>query len=317
MKKDIIAFEQNEMLIVANALSRHNNEHNISFSKEMKKFIKEVQHNSKPNKNLSFKRASLLSVNIFLFYFNNSILIEPVVENFIKRINSEVDDSVAVSLINAATEAKKILKECKKRRFLKSELYFCDGSTLERFKKIKTLHESTLKSDYEKKNFAFNNIVNILNFDDLCEKYEVKYVPKFKQINEQNSVGRYHESHYYAWKNNTIADYEEYLRVHKPPEYIKQRKKQELKIKLKQAEDEHNYIMKHFDELDVRIISYDNAMLYPEIKIYTQRHSNPKHLRSTVANLLWFKPAASRRNKSADIFIQNAKNPYGDVYYIE
>jgi len=317
MRNDIIPFGIEKLREITGILKRHFNEHNTQPSSILKKFVDEVDVHHRSTKGITHNRAVVLIVDVNSFYFTNRLIMEEQIEEFLNSLVHSLDTQSSLNFLEAAERLRTILIPLKRRRFLDAELLFCNKEALDSIKSLRNEYEKGLRDDYERRYLSLKQIINILNEDSVCFDYKIDYVHKFKQINNSASVGRYHEKHYFSWVNKQKMAFEEYVRVHRPEAHIVNRMKLDLDANLKRAEDEHNYIMQHMNEIDVRIISFPRAKLYPKITISTQKHTNSRHLKNSVENLLWFEPRHARSDKDVDIFIRSAKNPYGDVFYIE
>lgn len=329
LKKQLICFENQEIRKIAEVLSRHDNKFNNPYSSDVKSFIKEVL-SEQQKKQITPLRATRLSIDIASFYFSNRIKMEKPIQDFLKKINTEIKSDLARIFYTTAHDVLEFIKTLPKRHFLKTEVYFCKKDIFDAIITIKKEYEKNLTSSYEKRYFGFKNILNILNEKGPCFDYSVSYIERSKIITEEKSVHKYIGGEFFAWKNKLIADTEEYIKIHLTKEIDIQRKRLELKKKIAKAEDEYNFLVSYLEKqitkkedeqqdknINIRIISYKDAELYPKIKISLRGSSNSKHLRSTVPNLLWFEPQIAREDMEVDAFIKKAKNPFGYVYYIE
>lgn len=316
MAKDFISFEIDDFIAAFDTIQTHYNRFNIEPSVELKKVFKEIADSSVKQKNLTQKRAALISIDVAAFYYNNNITMEENVKAIVSNINNELKDSTAIMFFNTAQEIRGILNTLPRRTFQGYELFFANDDEFNRVKSIQAKYESSLSSAGDKRLLGFKQILNIINSKEISHKYLVSYKPNSKQINSNASTGRYLESHYHSWVAQQKKDAEEFIKVHELDNVAKERVRRKLDATLLSAKEEHKYITDNFNNIDVRILTFEEEKLYPVINVTTAKHSNDFKLRSTVANLLWFTPLVSSAKMNIDEYISKAVNPYGSVYYI-
>ena len=312
-----ISHAQKELLSVVRCLKSHDNKYNTKFTKSITDFIDDILSSSKERRNISQNRALKVCIDIRSFYIANGIKLEDDLNNFLTQTQEQLKGDMAEAFIEASIEVRKILYAFPRRRFIDSDVFFIDAGALKQLLTIGERIDSKLEKKSDNRLFSLKHLVKVLNAHEICSKYSVDYLQKFPQITKKDSVAKYLEEEYRVWVNSTIKEHKEYIEIHKPDDITVKRMQYELEAKLAKAKDEHEYITDNFDNLDVKIIAYAKAEMYPSISITTESETNRAHLRNSVPNALWFSPSAARANKSADTFIKEAKNPYGSVYYIE
>jgi hypothetical protein len=139
----------------------------------------------------------------------------------------------------------------------------------------------------------------------------------------------YLPSNYAVWRNVEKSNLEELFRAHKFDEGTKNKIQKEHDAMLLAAQNEYNYIMENAETLDVRIIGYEQAKLYPRISFVTKfkeydknkkcdvdkSKAQDRHLKSEVPNVLWFDPMPYRMDMEVKEFIENSQHAFGDVYF--
>lgn len=285
-----------------------------ALSSELKDFHQELYTLSK-NKAMTQSRATKISVSLSVYYSINEFAMEKDIETLILLFAEETDNNIAKVFTRSAQEVLTLLHTYPRRTYMDAELYFIDKKASKELDKI----EKRLKESFEKESdnrfYGINRILKHLNSNEIAYNYSVFYTPRFKHVSLQESVEKYQPGHYGAWKNSLIKEHHEYINTHKPDDLTIQRMQHTLEAKLKAAKEEDEYMQKNSDEIEIRIIGYAHADLKPVIKIRNEKHTIDKHLRSEVPNVLWFEPSPFRSDMEADEFIQEAQNPYGDVYY--
>jgi len=285
-----------------------------SCSGDLKDFVEELAAQQE-DKFYTQKRATKVSVGIRVYFNINKLKFDESIEELLHLFEKGIESQAARVFAKTAQEILTIIHYHPSRSFLDAELFFIDEDAKKKIIEACTRLEGSYSNKSDERLFKITRIINVLNDKDVCFKYDVKYVSKFKQINRELSVKKYLPGHYAVWRNSTIKEHKEYIRVHSIKGDNLKRLQNALEIKLSQAADEEKYITENSQNLEVRIIGLENAVLHPRISITTKKHTNDKHLRSEVPNALWFSPAPFRSDMSADEFINSSKNAFGDVYY--
>lgn len=318
MPRKLISFTKEELQEVYEVLYSHKNRFNIAFNSNVTTFLKEIEK-ERSDKNITFNRATSISIAITSFYHQNKITMEETVKTFLDKIEKELDNNISGAFFQTSCRVFEIIKNLQRRRFLDADVYYCNEETFKIITDIRDSYEQSIETSYQKRNMGFNKILNILNHKKVCFDYSVSYITRSQTITEKESVDYYINNEFEIWKRLTFRESEEFIKAHLTKTIDIERKRAQTNALIKKSEDTHKFLKEQLAKEDsnvaIRIISYKNAKLYPKIKISADKSATTKHLKSSVANLLWFEPQIGRRDMEIDEFIKNAENPYGNVYY--
>ncbi len=284
-----------------------------ALSGELKEFEQEIS-NTSVSASVTQSKAAKISVAINVYYSINAFKMDESIDELLFLFGRSIESDMAKIFALCSQELLCTIAGYPTRTFMDAQVHFIDESAYKSVIKIQSTLESSYENSNDKRVYNISRIGNLIS-PELCYKYSVKYTPKFKQINREVSVQKYQPGHYSIWKNTLIKDHNEYIAVHKPDEITITRLRFAMEAKLLAAKDEHEYMKEHKDDLEIRIIGYKNAELRPVINFTNAKHTNDKHLRSEVPNILWFNPSPFRSDMNVDEFINSSQNAYGDVYY--
>lgn len=302
---------------VAKILNGHAVKFPKGFSSDIRKFTAEALSMESETKNYTPERCAKLIAAIRAYLSINKIEQDGETESLLEGFSSViVDDEILTLFANSASSVLEILRDADKRVFMEAEVYYIDEIAMRKLVEIEQALISLFTRKTDKRRFNINRLVNLLNPDSPSHRYSVRFIPKFQQISSCEALDKYFESNYIIWRNTKIKSFNEMLDAHKFDENTKARLQQTHDSELERAQEEHDYIVKNFDNIDVRISGYEHETLYPSMSFSTLNRTYDKHLRSEVPNVLWFVPRPFRTNMGIKDFIENSQHAYGNVYYI-
>lgn len=167
----------------------------------------------------------------------------------------------------------------------------------------------------------FAQIVNVLNPGKAADTYSVGIRGKHRQITDQSVVKEHIESEFIIWEKTMIKNAKETVAIHSLSDDAVDKIEQELNATLDVAKSEFKYIMENFDTLVVKIAGFKHQKNYPYIQFTVddegrKRKAISKHLSILAPNCLFYEPATYRSDMRIDEFIKNARNPFGDIFYM-
>jgi hypothetical protein len=173
----------------------------------------------------------------------------------------------------------------------------------------------TKKTDL--KNYKFDLIVKLLNPARAAQNYFVGLKGKHRQINKSDTVRENIEGEFAVWKNKLKKDVREIVTLHSLDDEAFAILEKEAVMKIEAAEAQYNFILNHFDDLEVRIAGYTHEVIYPYVSYRIKGENIQKHLSIKVPSVLYYESVKYRSDMAVADFIKNATNAFGDIYYIE
>lgn len=168
----------------------------------------------------------------------------------------------------------------------------------------------------------FAQVVNLLNPGKAADTYSVGIRGKHRQITDQDVVRENIEAEFSIWKNTLLKNAKKTIEVHTLSDEAIDKINQEINTTLDVANGELKYILENFDTLVVKIAGFKHQKNYPYIQFTIDDENNKrktvnKHLSILAPNCLFYQPAIYRSDMKIDEFIKDARNPFGDIFYMK
>ncbi len=168
------------------------------------------------------------------------------------------------------------------------------------------------------KRYGFHRIVKFYNPDTPASFYHIQIEKKWTQVNDPDKVFKRLDEELAVWSNSYRKHAYEELEANKEADevFIKEQKAL-VDTKILKATKECKRIKDNFEEFsDVRICSKQRAHNYGTIHYTIEDKKYKKHLSSKLPNIIYYK-TQYRSNNKLDEFLSEAKNVFGDVWYIK
>jgi len=307
------------------AIQREIGNKNIAtIPKEIKNFIEDVKKDKRAA--YSIEKTLKLKGILYSFLAIHDLKKADGIKEFIEFLESsdKYKNTAAQYFSELFDEIYVMLEKYTYREFGNTKIFFIDEVAKNEILKKKERLEKLVSSTYEKRYIKFSKIANFLNPEEMAYFYSIKYVSKYQYISKEESIKKYLPIHYEVLKNKINKEFRELFATHKFDATNKRVLEDKRDAKLKTMQEEYNYIMHCLEEgaeIDIKILSYEHAPMYPEI---TYRANNEKnktrtkvaHLRSEVINILWYKPVQLKNNNTVADVLKNYHHAFGDVYYL-
>ena len=308
-----------ELLVqCAKELLDFKNKYELFFTSYLEEFCKEALEVEATQKNYTPERCAKVLASIEIYYTNNPIVQSDSISGLTGSLEGILQKNEVFAIYLKYTKDIYTLLHTKLRKmdYMSASLYFADTETRDKISMMFESMDKLLTNQTLQKRFSLSKVVNFYNIDSPCHKYSVKYVPKYQYIKKPESVERYLPAHYEIWVNKEKKYFNDYLKTHNLDPNTVSKLTLEHEQKLKRAKEEYEYIEQNPDSLDVRILGYEDADVYPQITITLEKGSKDRHLKSETPNLLWFIPKPFRSTMDAKEFIETSQYAgFGDVYY--
>lgn len=287
-----------------------------SFSTYIQLFCEEALILEASSKNYTPERSAKLSAYIDIYFSENPIVKSESIKQLSREFATILQKNEVHALYSKYTiDIYSLLQNTKKISYMNAEVHFIDNKQRESLLQMFTSMDKLLTSKTLLQRFSLSKVINFLNPDVLSYRYLVKYIAKYQYIKKPESIERYLPATYEVWKNSTKKYFNTFISTHKFDENTKKRLIQEHETELLRAKEEYEYITQNIEDLDVRILGYEDASLYPRISFTCNKYTTHKHLKSEMPNVLWFAHEAFRTNMEAKEFIETSQSAFGDVYY--
>ena len=232
----------------------------------------------------------------------------------------EFDDSV---FIDVKEEINRLLCSYQKEFFeaTEAELYLVDEVAMKFFDDCK--ERLIMEYGYDKKIYKRYNLENIIKIisSDPVHDYKIYETEKWKQINDRELVFDRLDGYFERYKNSLRAN----VRKKTIEKNIDQKSiakiMADINKEIEEAGRELEFIKNNFEELDVRISSYNERTKVSMIECRSfKKKGARKNLRKSVPNVLWFKELEKeeqiRKDNELVRFMNVAKRAFGEVYYV-
>ena len=292
----------------------------IKLIDESKKFKNNDEKTYSPERVIKLK--SLLSSFVSL----HNIEASPELKEFVSLIDTaqKTYSEASAYFSEAFDEIYTMLEKYPYREFEKEKIYFVDKDGRDKLNQYRRILEKLISTKTEQRNIRFNKIVNFFNPDNIATYYSIKYVQKYQYISKKESIEKYLPVHYEVMKNKLNKEFRELFETHKFNTTNKKILEDKRDAQLKTMKEEYNYLMQCIrDEIDIdiKILSYEHAPMYPEINfrglVDKKPYTRSVHLRSEVINVLWYKPVQLKSNNTIANILENYSHAFGDVYFLQ
>lgn len=299
-----------------------------SVPKDLLQFFDEVEKMDMKEQKIFYAETLIkLKTSILSFIALHDIKQYSEVNSFIKKLQADtINESKAVLYFSRAfDEVYSILSKYRSRDYEDAKIVFIDEAAKDKLVTIKNTLEELISNYTEKRNLKFNKIVNLFNPENPAISYDVKFITKYQYISKDVSIKKYLPAHYQVMKNKINKEFSELLDTHDFDEVTKKILDDKRRAKLKKMTSEYNYLLSYITEdkdgIDIKILGYEHAPLYPEIKFVEQNDKKTVtkhfHIRSETINALWYKPVQLKSNNTVSEILQHYNHAFGDVYYRE
>lgn len=199
-----------------------------------------------------------------------------------------------------------------------ARLYFLNKEANDFFRQLR---ESFIDHEACKSERQFASIVNLLNPEAPSYSYSTGIRAKYKQVLNQEKVKGRLEGEFEIWKNTKLKNANEYIGLHSLSDSAADNIEKEVLAEIEVAKSELKYILKNFDDLEVKLTTFEHRKAYPYVKYYIDNDGKPKafyrHLSIVAPNALFYVPRTYRVDMEIEEFVRHAKNPFGPIYYME
>ncbi len=200
-----------------------------------------------------------------------------------------------------------------------SQLFEADRELNEKLNYLQHSLEMEFNDDEASlKRYGFHKIVKFFNPGSPASFYHIQIEKKWKQVNDPDKVFKRLDEELSVWSNSyRLHAYKELEANKEADEVFIKEQKALIESKIKKSAKECKRIKDNFEEFsDVRICSKGRAHNYGTIHYTIEGKKYKKHLSSKLPNVIYYK-MQRRSNNKLDEFLSEAKNVFGDVYYIE
>lgn len=215
-----------------------------------------------------------------------------------------------------------------------SRLYIVDAKAIEKLKEFDTLlhmeyqeydnlqeqNDSKRKKRSVADRYSLESMVKVINFHAPANSYGTTIQESWKQINDEEKVRESLEVELIKHKRKLEKNIRKKMDVKNLTPGLRADIMSRVEAEAKEEAKEYQYILEHFEELDVRISTYYERIetVYLNWYVEKERQSNVS-LRKTVPNVIWFEELNEEDKKRSDNkiekYFKHAKRAYGNVFY--
>lgn len=203
-----------------------------------------------------------------------------------------------------------------------SRLYILDRKAISYLKNMEKelfIEYSNDSSFYKKHNLS--NIIKVINFEKPAHSFRTYTAYHWREINDQEKVFSNLDKELEKSFNKQIANVKKELKKKNISNEVSNQTIYRIKQEYEIAKKEVEFLKNNKDRVIVRISEYKRRRLYPRVDfIIEKQRQNAINLKTTALNGIWFEELNEdkKRNSNNELveFLQKAKNPFGDVYYI-
>ncbi|PCI28635.1 MAG: hypothetical protein COB67_05855 [SAR324 cluster bacterium] len=178
--------------------------------------------------------------------------------------------------------------------------------------------ESTLDDELDLKKYGFHKIVKFYNPGVVSTSFFYYFETKWKQVNDPQKVKNRLEEEYTVWANSYKAhSFEQLDRNSSLDAEFLSIQKSLINKKIAEKRKILLWLQNNFDSLDdIRVCSKERANDYGSLRYELDGKRITAHLSSKLPSVLYYEKQEYRKNNKVDMFLAEAKNAFGDVYFI-
>lgn len=118
------------------------------------------------------------------------------------------------------------------------------------------------------------------------------------------------------WKNVERKRMTDEAVLHSVDDETLAKMESELTMRFAEAESRFALMENSYDDLEVRIVGWENGKIYPFVSYTIDKKPIHAHLSITVPTLLYYEPKRYNQNMVVAEFVKNAVHAFGDVYFM-
>ena len=169
------------------------------------------------------------------------------------------------------------------------------------------------------KKFGISNIVKIINPQHPAHWYKTFVDESWKQVNDEELVQERLDKELAKYKAILMSNTRKKIKEKEiPDEKAKDIYKRIKEKEFPEAEELCEFIKNNFDELDVRISTYNERTKYGAVQFMIGEKKKQVNLRKKIPNVLWFEKQEKKRQRNNELilYLSKAKRAFGDVYFV-
>lgn len=235
-----------------------------------------------------------------------------------KSVDSNFDRSI---FEDVRDDVKEILGRYELQTVEEAQLYVVDKECIDELNvcaKRLIMEYAHLGEDIFKK-FDISNIVKIINPTYPAHWYKAFVDESWKQVNDEELVRERLDRELAKYKNILLSNTKKKIKEKGiPADKAKQIYRNIEQKEFPEAENLCEFIKENFDELDVRISTYNERTKYGAIQFMLGEKKRQVNLRKKIPNVLWFEKQEKKRQKNNELilYLSKAKRAFGDVYFV-
>ena len=198
------------------------------------------------------------------------------------------------------------------------EFYLADIELNNALNNLRFELESVLEDEIDIKKYGFKKIVKFYNPGIAASSYFFYFETKWKQVNDPDKVKKRLDEEFTVWANSYRSYAYKQLDSNSSmdAEFLSLQKKL-INKKISEKEEVLTWLKENFNKLDdVRICSKERANDYGSLRYELDGKRMTAHLSSKLPSVLYYEKKEYRKNNKVDMFLADAKNAFGDVYFI-
>jgi len=204
----------------------------------------------------------------------------------------------------------------------KAILYILDSKAISFLKemdkelRVEYSHNSTF---YKKYNLS--NIIKVINWETPSHSFRTLNAYNWREINKQDKVFDILEKELKRSFNILKKNVDKKLKAKEISIDYRNKAIEDINTDFKRAEKEVEFMKNNRDRITARISEYYRRKAYPRVDyIINKKRQTAVGLKTTALNGIWFEELeedlAKNSNNALIDFLKNARNPFGDVFYI-
>jgi len=313
-------------IIVLQEVASFVNNNNIKLWKPLEDFFEDIKKKTKNKNNIKIDRAARVSIILENFikahniYINNKTAYRQLLKD-LDRVPSGNAQDVHIAYQKAMHEIYSFLENVQYRDFMDAKLYLLNEEQKQKILNVlEPLKESLSNTGPSfAKTYAISSIVNLIaSLETSIIKYSVSYQLLYPNVYKEEKGEHYIEKERGMALARLNQEHASLVNAGNHDALTIAKKESEKRAKEQKINDNYKYLMENREKLDIRLIGFKNASLYPQLHIVKeQKGKQYLHLKSTVPNLMWYKPQLLQGEFKIKEFIENSENAFGNIYFRE
>lgn len=222
------------------------------------------------------------------------------------------------------TKVEELLEGYKHMELEGGKLYFLDRKGVLLAISYQSALDAMVVSNSDRKRYGFALIAKILNPNKVAHSYFTGLKGRRRSMKKREPGDKKEnvvtieklKLEFEIWKNIERKRMRDEVALHSVDDETLAKMESELTMRFAEADARFALMEESYDDLEVRIVGWENGKIYPFVSYTIDKKPIHAHLSITVPTLLYYEPKRYNQNMVVAEFVKNAVHAFGDVYFM-